>query len=223
MGFDVHFTPPGDVDSSWSVFPARSECCPDYTSTKIALLVLGSSYPIIYNPGNPTELARVTAMNALFNATDPADLGEGYWQVRWNFGLGVAEIFEQSVFGYVGAQHFDGTGTFSNLKLGRAKMAVQFGWSGYSPAWRAIDGPTVTVSYYLRTEPLDSNGNRTLGSTIGDLQTLVLDIDPGDTEAWSDWIDFAEPSGNNAISIFGPIDDEDHPSLAFATQGCIGE
>jgi hypothetical protein len=101
-------------------------------------------------------------------------------------------------------------------------MALKFGWqNGVNPPWRTIDGPTVTISYYVRTEPLDASGERTLGSTIGAEQTFDLAVAPDDTEAWSDWIDFAEPSGDEAVTIVEF--DGDHPLRAFATQGCIGE
>lgn len=224
MSFDLHFTPPGDIDSSWTSFPARSHCCPDYTSVRIALLVMGSSYPIFYDPGIPAQAARIAALNALFDSTDPADLGVGYWIARWNFGTEAAEIIEGSVSGYVGAQHFDGTSGGSTM-LARAKMAVQFGWDqpGGTPPWRAIDGETVTVSWYVRTEPLDDSGNRTLGSTVGDVQTLDLDIAPDDTEAWSDWVAFEEPAGNFAVTVLTPPDDGTHPSYAYADRECLGD
>jgi hypothetical protein len=231
MGFDVSFTPPGDLDSSWSVFPARSECCPEGVAIKQAILALGSTYPFEYDPGDAAEVARLAAMESLFDATDPADLGEGYWIVVWNFAALTPGAEIHSVGGsgmpfgpdwYVGAQHFTGAATSPDLYIARAKMALKFGWqNGVNPPWRTIDGPTVTISYYVRTEPLDASGERTLGSTIGAEQTFDLAVAPDDTEAWSDWIDFAEPSGDEAVTIVEF--DGDHPLRAYATQGCIGE
>lgn len=222
MGFDVDFTPPGDLDRSWDVFPARSECCPEDGYIKRSLLVLGDSYPVEYDPGNAPEVARLAAMTSLFDATDPADLGEGTWTSHWlTFGLPPRARIDGGGSGPIGpeydvALHFEGPATSPDYYISRAKSAVKFGWKqGTRPPWRAIDGPTVTVSYYIRTYPLDSAGAPTLGSTLGAKQTVVINVAPGATEAFSDWSDFAEPSGNYALTI--------EAVTAYATQLCIGE
>lgn len=228
MGFDAHFTPPGDVDSTWTEFPARSHCCPDITSVRVSLLVMGADYPITYDPDDEDDNTRVAGLNALFDATDPKDLGVGFWIVRWNFALETpaAEIIDGSVSGYFGAQHFDGTGTPPTIYLGRAKLAVQFGWEqpGGTPAWREIDGPTVTVSYNVRTYTLDALGNLD-SSSVGDLQTIDLDIAPDDIETWSEWVDFPEPEGNFAVRPVrtSDADTDDYPAYAYATRDCLGD
>jgi hypothetical protein len=161
-------------------------------------------------------------MESLFDATDPEDLGEGTWNVRWNF-FALTPGAEINGGGsgpsgpeYTVAHHFEGPATSPDYYISRAKSAVKFGWKqGTRPPWRAIDGPTVTVSYYIRTYPLDSDGARTLGSTLGVEQTVVINVAPGATEAFSDWIEFAEPSGNYAVTI--------EAVSAYATQSCIGE
>lgn len=207
----------GDVATSWGYLPARSACCKlESTVAKVSTLDLPEmTYPTDGGP-IPSQAARI----ALYEGTDPASLDEGYWFVLYDDIEEVAYLFKNSSTGNPSAVHVLNTNytesddpPFTTYRYSR-KAAFKQGWANNDPAWRAMDGDTVTVEYQMWHQDLDDFGNPVGDPTSDAVVALELSVDPGDEEKYNaDFVSIPEPGSNQEdYAIFG---------AAYADRECL--
>mgnify|MGYP000240500762 CR=1 FL=1 len=216
------FSPPGMVDVTWSLLAPRSRCCKlDTTQVIYHSLFLGQDVQEYPSDGPDAALA---AMIALYEATDPADLGDpdanwtGY--VVWNSETEEAEIvttggstFNASTYMLIETPHDPGDPF--NYRLARSKQAVRVGWVSAGTDWRSIDGGTAKCEYQIAQREVDYYAAETGGITIISSGNVTLTMAPGDSSKWSDWIPIGEPGSPNIQYII--------PGDAYADRDCVGD
>lgn len=205
---------PGEVDVTWSMGTARSECCKAIDGVTVRKRVL--SVNVIDNGVDPMTAEDVAKL-ALYDATDPEDLTlDGAWEVITELPAGTAAL---QYIGFGGASynyqaHNFGAAGVGNYEIHRGKGVFKVGWTAV-PAWRAIDGPTARLEYRLALIPCYSWGVPSGSPTYTDV-ALDLAASPG-TEDFEDpdWQPLLEPAN-------GYLRDVD-PGDAYSTQECLGD